>query len=287
MHDGIHLHEVSPSVVAVVDERFVSNAEAVIFSDFIVVVDAGKSAYAAHRLRDMLDEEYRRPVRYVVVTHYHVDHIAGLAAFSDVAIIGSTAVAARMRDLPEWTREEMRAAAQNDPVGSLEPGSEEPQTPTLVFDESVTITGDKSLELHHAGGHTSCSTWGYLVEDRVLLAGDLVVAGEFPFAGDETMDPEAWMSALRTWQGMDIERVVPGHGPVSGADVIGRQLEFLESLKANVLRTVQAGKGPDDVTVPDMVPVAEGREWFVPRTLARWHSYYTGVETVGQEGDDS
>ena len=80
MYDGIPLHEVSPGAVAVVDERFVSNVAAVILSEFIVVIDAGLSAYAARRLREALEESYRRPVRYAVLTHYHVDHVAGMPA---------------------------------------------------------------------------------------------------------------------------------------------------------------------------------------------------------------
>jgi cyclase len=266
VHDRIDLQQVSASTLAVVDERFVSNVGAVVFSDFLVVIDSGNSSYAARRLREALEQAYRRPVRYVCVTHYHVDHTAGLSAFADVAVVGSTLVAKKLRDLPERARAEM-AQAQDA-------GSSAAVLPSLMFDDAVVIADDKSLEFRYCGGHTSCSAFGYFAEERVLFAGDLVVAGEFLFAGDATADPEVWMSTLKAWQGMEVERVVPGHGPVSGPDEIGRQLEFLEVLKVNTLAAITAGKDHTQVLVPDTVPVAEGHGWFVDRTRERWYAYY-------------
>jgi len=59
----------------------------------------------------------------------------------------------------------------------------------------------------------------------VLFAGDLLFAGKFPYAADDTCDPEAWIATLKTWLGMDILHVIPGHGPVTdlgrGAHSIG------------------------------------------------------------------
>jgi glyoxylase-like metal-dependent hydrolase (beta-lactamase superfamily II) len=265
VNERIHLQAVSDSALAVVDERLVSNVGAVVFSDFIAVIDAGKSLSAALLLRETLEQTYHRPVRYVCVTHYHADHTTGLSAFKDVALVGPALVAAKLKDLPDWSRAEMAQAGESE-VPAL----------SLLFEDRVLITGDKSLEFQCCGGHTDCSAYGYLVEEKVLFSGDLVVAAEFPFAGDISVNPEVWMSTLRSWQGMEVECVVPGHGPASGPDEIGKQLEFLETLRDNTLAAINAGKAHTEVVVPDTVPVAPGHGWFVDRSLERWHAYYSG-----------
>ena len=84
------------------------------------------------------------------------------------------------------------------------------------------------------------------------------------------------MSILRTWLEMDIEHVIPGHGPVSGADEIGRQLEFFEILKRNTLQAIGAGGDPEDIIPPTTYPHTAEDDWFMAKTLERWFMYYRG-----------
>jgi cyclase len=262
VNEPLKLQRVSASTYAVVDERLVSNVAAVVFSDFIVTIDAGKNPPLARTFREMLEAEFRRPVRYLCVTHYHADHTVGLGAFADVAMVGCTRLADKLADPPEWVRAEM--------------GEVTPVRPSLTFDDRVVISAEKSLCLTYCGGHTDCSIYGYLAEEKVLFSGDLVVVGEFPFMGDTTVDPEIWMSTLREWRGMDIEHVVPGHGPVAGPEALVTQLELLETLKRNTLAAIAAGKDHTQIEVPDIPPVAAGHDWFVDRFKERWYAYYRG-----------
>ena len=101
-----------------------------------------------------------------------------------------------------------------------------------------------------------------------------MVSGEFPFAGDATVDPDRWIETLKDCLTNDVEHVVPGHGPVAGPEAIRRQLELLEALRENTMAAVEAGRDHTAVEVPDMCPVAEGKEWFVEATVERWHAYY-------------
>jgi cyclase len=276
VYDRIGLQEVSASTLAAVDERLISNIGVVVFSDFIVTLDAGRSPYAARRLREMLEETLRRPVTYACATHYHPDHTAGLSAFKGVGIVGSTRVAQKLRDLPEWCRAELAHWSLDEPGEDGRPGEIEVVVPTLLFDESITIAGDKTLQLRHCGGHSDCSVYGYVADEKVLFAGDLVLVDEFPFAGDATADPETWIATLKAWSILDIAHVIPGHGPVAGPEAIRKQLEFLETLRTNTLAAVKAGKEYTAVTVPDLYCVKEGKQWFVDATLKHWHAYYSG-----------
>jgi hypothetical protein len=75
---------------------------------------------------------------------------------------------------------------------------------------------------------------------------------------------------------MDIEQVIPGHGPVSGKDEIAKQLEFFEILKRNTLRAIEPGGDYRDIVLPTVYPPAAEDEWFTGRTLEHWYTYYRG-----------
>jgi cyclase len=271
----LQLQKVSPSSVAAVDERLVSNVAAVVMSDFLVVIDSGENPLLASALREQLEAEYARPVRYVCVTHYHGDHTAGLSAFADVPVVGSSALARKLGDLPARAKAEMAESQKADDDKSRSAAEPMIVVPSLVFDSHVAIAAGKSLDLHYCGGHTDCSIYGYLADEKVLFAGDLVVVGEFPFMGDASADPEVWMDVLKGWMGMDVEHVVPGHGSVAGPEALRRQLDLLEVLKENTLDAIESGKDHTQIAVPDWPPLAPGHGWFVDRFRERWYVYYT------------
>ncbi len=275
MCDPVHLQRVTENTVAAIDPRLVSNAAAVVLGDFVVAVDAGMRPYASRLFRAALEETFQRPVKFVCVTHYHADHTFGLRSFEDVVLFASGQIADTLGQSPDWSPEARERWKQDDPDGGAWLDEVELVMPQLLFQQKLEIVGGGDLvEFHHRGGHTSCSVYGYYPRERVLLAGDLIFAGRFPFAGDETTDPETWMSILRTWLEMDIEHVIPGHGPVSGMDEISRQLEFFEILKRNTLQAIRTGEDHRDIVLPTVYPPAAEDEWFTGKTLERWYTYY-------------
>jgi glyoxylase-like metal-dependent hydrolase (beta-lactamase superfamily II) len=264
--------------VAAIDPRLQSNAAAVVFDDFILAVDVGMRPYASRLFREALEAGHRRPVRFVCVTHKHADHTFGLSAFKDVTTLASRRLTDALGQSPDYEPEARAAWKQNEPGGGEWLDEVELVMPSLSFEGRIDV-GHKgtTVQFHHSGGHTDCSVWGYLATERVLFAGDLVFAGMFPFAGDATADPEAWMATLRLWMSMAVDHVIPGHGPVSGPDEIGAQLEFLEALKRNTLETVGAGGSAADIVLPSRYPVGD-KPWFAEKTVQRWHEYYSPME---------
>lgn len=271
---AISLQRVSDSTVAAVDERLGSNAAAVLFEDFIVAVDTGMRPPAARLFRQALEGTYRRPVKFVCVTHYHADHTFGLGAFKDCVVVASADIVDALERSPDWTPEGQQRFREEDPEAGVWLDEVELVWPSLLFDGRIDITSrGRRLELHTSGGHTRCSSWGYLPTEKVLLAGDLIFAEQVPFSGDGTADPETWIATLRSWLAMDVEWVIPGHGPVVRRKEIARQLDFLETLRANTLATVNQGGQPADIVVPTTYELVRV-PWFVERTLALWYAFY-------------
>jgi cyclase len=272
---AIALQRVTKSTVAAIDPRLQSNAAAVIFDDFIVAVDVGMRPYAARLFREALEGTYGRPVRFACVTHCHADHTYGLQAFKDVTLFGSRRLAVVLAQSSDWSPEAQSRRKDDDPDGGRWLDEVEQVLPSLRFDKRLDIVNKGRLvEFHHTGGHTDCSVYGYLADEKVLFAGDLIFAAGFPFAGDPTADPEVWMATLRGWTSMAIDYVIPGHGPVSGPDEIVRQLEFLETLKRHTIEAIEAGRGCEGVVLPSVYPVGD-KVWFAEKTAQRWHAYYS------------
>jgi cyclase len=273
---AIALQRVSESTVAAIDPRLQSNAAAVIFDDFIVAVDVGMRPYAARLFREALGGTYGRPVRFACVTHCHADHTFGLQAFKDVTLFGSRRLAVVLAQSSDWSPEAQSRRKEDDPDGGRWLDEVELVLPSLRFDERMDIVSkERVVEFRHSGGHTDCSVYGYLPDEKVLFAGDLIFAGGFPFAGDPTADPEAWMATLRAWTSMAIDHVIPGHGPVSGPDEIVKQLEFFEALKRSTIEAIEAGRGYSDIVLPTIYPIGD-MVWFAEKTAQRWHAYYSG-----------
>jgi glyoxylase-like metal-dependent hydrolase (beta-lactamase superfamily II) len=99
--------------------------------------------------------------------------------------------------------------------------------PWLTFEDRVTIhLGDGvDVEMIHTGGHTSDESMVYLPAQRVVFGGDNIFHKRKAFTGHG--DLLAWISALEDVKRLPIDVVVPGHGPVGGADVIDAQLDDL------------------------------------------------------------
>jgi cyclase len=271
----ISVQQVRPNVVAAIDKSLVSNACVVLLEDGLIMIDAGMRPDIARILRNQLEMEFGRRVRYFCLTHYHADHSFSMRAFKDTTILAATTLVDNLKQSPDWTPENLAAMKKRETIGGEWVEEVELILPSLLFQERLDILDkETTVEFHHSGGHTSCSVYAYLPREKVLFAGDLIFEGRFPYAGDPTGDPEHWLAALRSWSKYDIEVVIPGHGFLGGRELIDDQLSFLEALKENTLAAISAGKTWRDVAIPVPFSGQEKGDGHVKATLDFWLSYY-------------
>jgi glyoxylase-like metal-dependent hydrolase (beta-lactamase superfamily II) len=196
------------------NRNFISNAAFVVTDDGVVVIDAlGSPALAAELLTE-IRRVTAQPLRYVVVTHYHADHVYGLQVLKAA---GATVLAHPAGK--EYLRSEaaqLRLAASRE---ELAPWIDE-QTRLVAADrwleaEDTTLrVGSFSFLIRHAGpAHTPEDLVVYLPERGVLFAGDIVFRGRIPFVGQA--DSRQWIASLARLIELHPSLVVPGHGPVS------------------------------------------------------------------------
>ena len=196
------------------NRNFISNAGFVITDDGVVVVDALGSPTLATELIDEIKRLTSQPIRYVIVTHYHADHIYGLQAFKAA---GATILAhplgreylnsetaqrrleASRQELFPWIDEKTRLVAADR---------------WLDAEETSLLVGSFEFLIRHAGpAHTPEDLVVHVPKRGVLFAGDLVFRGRIPFVGQA--DSRQWIASLGRLIEFRPRIMVPGHGPVS------------------------------------------------------------------------
>ena len=195
------------------NRNFISNASFVITGEGVLVVDALGSPALAEELLAEIRKLTDQPVRWVVLTHYHADHIYGLQALKAA---GATVIAhAGAREYLNSETARLRLEASRSELAPWIDAS------TRLVDADRWISGPLDLK---AGGltlqirpvgpaHTPEDLVVYLPQDKLLIAGDLVFRGRVPYVGQA--DSRRWVQALEQLLRFDAEVIVPGHGPLS------------------------------------------------------------------------
>lgn len=216
------------------------NVGAVEGEDFLVCFEALATPVAARRWLDVLRERTGKPVRYLVLSHYHAVRVLGAAAFDAEVVVAHerTRHLVLERGLQDWESEYGRMPRLFEEPGSI-PGL---TVPTLTFSERLTIElgGDRGpLELRHLGrGHTEGDLVAWLPQQRILFAGDLVESEAALYTGD-AFHREWSGGTLDAVAALGAEVLVGGrggvtHGPAAVAAAITQTRGFLTTLLQEV-----------------------------------------------------
>ena len=197
------------------NRNFISNAAFVVTRAGVVVVDTLGSPALAQELLAEIRRITPAPVRYVIVTHYHADHVYGLQAFRAA---GATIIA--QRDGQLYLNSEtaaLRLQASREELAPAIDANTHLVAADRWIDAPTTISlGGVDFLLQPAGpAHTPEDLVVWVPQHKLLIAGDLVFRGRVPFVGQA--DSGRWIAALDKLLSFDAQVIVPGHGPVSSS----------------------------------------------------------------------
>jgi cyclase len=197
-------------------ESGVSNAGVVVDDDGLTIIDTLMVRSQWEPFTAAV-QELGLPVRRVVLTHAHIDHVGGATAFPLASIIASPATSALLEQPPMTAAYKAFMPAFADEFDDLEAiGTRQA---THEVGEPAPLTA--RIELLPATGHTKGDLMAVVDGSAVLFAGDLCFFGVTPLAFQG--DPATWADVLDTIADL-ADRIVPGHGPV-GSDAEVRELQ--------------------------------------------------------------
>jgi glyoxylase-like metal-dependent hydrolase (beta-lactamase superfamily II) len=226
------------------------NTGIVIGDDAVLVADTQATPVMARDVIRRIREVTDKPIKYILLTHYHAVRVLGASAYGAQQIIASQDT----YDLiVERGEQDMKSEIERFPrlfnaVESV-PGL---TWPTLTFKGEMTLwLGKLEVKIMQLGrGHTKGDTVLWLPQDKVMLSGDLVEYGATPYCGDAYY--QDWPATLDALAAFNPEKLVPGRGaalktPQEVADGIAGTRAFVSELFNQVKLGAAAGKDLNEI----------------------------------------
>jgi len=272
------MKEISPGVYAYFQAEgswFLSNAGLIVGNDRSIVIDSLGTISFNQAFLDEIKKVNNKPVRYLVNTHHHGDHIYGNHLFLEaVAICHSRC------------REEMLKGGAPDPerLSQVFPGFDftgiEVTPPDITFDRQLTLYLDRRAVqlLYYEPAHTVGDIIAWLPQEGVVFGGDLLFLYSTPLCMQGSF--AGWIRAMEAMIDLNARVYIPGHGPECGKEGVIECHDYLVFLRDEARKRFDAGMSALDAAWD--IDIGRFRKW------ANWERIVANVARLYNEfrGED-
>jgi glyoxylase-like metal-dependent hydrolase (beta-lactamase superfamily II) len=205
-----------------------------------VIVTDPINAEAAGWLKAEITKRFNQPIKYLIYSHDHRDHVAGGEVFGDTVLI--------------IAHENTKSAI----IGEKRPTA----VPQITFSDSLTIElGGKTVELSYVGrNHSNNSVVMRFPAERALFAVDFIPVKAVAYRNLPDAYIPDWMESLKRVEAMDFDILVPGHGSLGNKADVRAFRDYLEELHAAVLEQARAGKSLEEMQ--QSIRLEKYKDWF-------------------------
>lgn len=244
------LDRVSERVYANTEGKTGGNVGIITCQRRVVAVDSMYPVPGAN-FKNSIQSLTKKPITHLLLTHVHNDHILGSQAFVEADIVSHFRLKEKMEENLRsiWTKNGLQKMINDMKKTAPErvPMFEGLNIvlPNITFKRSYKID---DIQIVNTGGHTDCSSYVYVEADKVLFAGDNLFVGRFPWAGDPTTDPDRWIKALERYLVLNINSIIPGHGPICDKSEVVKQLKWFREMRRKMKRLIS-----EDLTEEEIV----------------------------------
>jgi quinoprotein relay system zinc metallohydrolase 2 len=252
---GVHVRRGVHAPVTSAEGDAIANLGFVIGAECVAVIDPGGSLRDGERLRTRIRELTARPIRYVVMSHVHPDHIFGAGAFlrDEPQFIGHRELPAALAQRGEYYRDRIETALGRGAAGPI-------VAPTRTIDDEERLDlGERTLRIvAHPIAHTNNDLTVLDELSGTLFASDLLFVERVPSLDGSL---KGWLEALTALAALDVKRAVPGHGPahVELAPAVAKLRTYLEALLTQTRAAIASGIEID--AAPEHVAQTERSKW--------------------------
>lgn len=283
------LYKLSESAYAAISKEnsgMGGNAGFIDIGDYLIMIDTTGNVNAGKDLKKAIVEYTQKEPNFIVITHYHMDHLMGTSLFDlSTQIMTSDRTLRNIQTEGKKSLEELKTMDLSEMEESLKTEIDvnkrkeiendlkflkviraenfSLREPNITFKEGCVIHGDKS-NIHmrtFSKAHTDGDVIVYIPEERVLFAGDLLFARSEPWLGSG--DPEGWISTNNEIITLDFKVVVPGHGTLATKDEFSLENKYIKEIVDLAKKKIQAGEDLTQIKREDFSN--DFQSWETPR----------------------
>jgi quinoprotein relay system zinc metallohydrolase 2 len=253
---GVFAHSGKTSLMTRENAGAIANIGFVIGESTVAVIDTGGSVREAQQLLAAIRVRTDKPIRYVINTHGHPDHVFGNAAFvqDGTSFVGHRNLPRALATRGPFYIDAFRRIMGNELIDEVRM-----VPPTILVDGTTTLDlGSRTLTLRAwPAAHTDNDLTVLDERTGTLFAGDLVFLSHTPVLDGSL---RGWLSAMDELATLPAQRVVPGHGAVSEwPAALADQRRYLQTLAADIRALVKTGKSIRDAA--ESAAAAERTQW--------------------------
>lgn len=283
------LYQLSESAYAAISKEnsgMGGNVGFIDIGDYLIIVDTTGNINAAKDLIKAAAQYTQKEPNFIVITHYHMDHLMGTSLFDlSTQIMTSDRTLRNIQTEGRKSLEEIKTMDLSEMEESLKTEIDvnkrkeiendlkflkviraenfSLREPNITFKEGCVIHGDKS-NIHmrtFSKAHTDGDVIVYIPEERVLFAGDLLFARSEPWLGSG--NPEGWISTNNEIITLDFKVVVPGHGTLATKDEFSLENKYIKEIVDLAKKKIQAGEDLTQIKREDFSN--DFQSWETPR----------------------